>query len=148
MVPKTNALSIRPQDHMSIAWSCRFAKCQHDSSEAVLDDYTWRKNTHSCSTAKIHGYSFTMAQQGLGIKLLDLCPACDQQLATTFGGVCQGPSHKLQQTWTHTRETHADLHEVSASKRSTWVDPGRTRACNLWFRRPTPYPLGHRTTCT
>ena len=26
------------------------------------------------------------------------------------------------------------------------VDPGRTRACNLWFRRPTPYPLGHRTT--
>lgn len=24
-------------------------------------------------------------------------------------------------------------------------DPGRTRACNLWFRRPTPYPLGHRT---
>ena len=26
-------------------------------------------------------------------------------------------------------------------------DPGRTRTCNLWFRRPTPYPLGHRTTC-
>ena len=26
-------------------------------------------------------------------------------------------------------------------------DPGRTRACNLWFRRPTPYPLGHRATC-
>ena len=24
------------------------------------------------------------------------------------------------------------------------TDPGRTRACNLWFRRPTPYPLGHR----
>ena len=23
-------------------------------------------------------------------------------------------------------------------------DPGRTRACNLWFRIPTPYPLGHR----
>ena len=23
-------------------------------------------------------------------------------------------------------------------------DSGRTRACNLWFRRPTPYPLGHR----
>ena len=21
-------------------------------------------------------------------------------------------------------------------------DPGRTRTCNLWFRRPTPYPLG------
>ena len=26
------------------------------------------------------------------------------------------------------------------------VDPGRTRTCNLWFRRPTPYPLGHRAT--
>ena len=23
-------------------------------------------------------------------------------------------------------------------------DPGRTRTCNLWFRRATPYPLGHR----
>ena len=44
------------------------------------------------------------------------------------------------------REKHMQiLHEVSASKRRTWVDPGRTRACNLWFRRPTPYPLGHRT---
>ena len=34
--------------------------------------------------------------------------------------------------------------------RQTWAmdvrknDPGRTRTCNLWFRRPTPYPLGHR----
>ena len=26
------------------------------------------------------------------------------------------------------------------------LDPGRTRTCNLWFRRPTPYPLGHRAT--
>ena len=26
----------------------------------------------------------------------------------------------------------------------TTDDPGRTRTCNLWFRRPTPYPLGHR----
>ena len=25
-------------------------------------------------------------------------------------------------------------------------DPGRTRTWNLWFRRPTPYPLGHRAT--
>jgi hypothetical protein len=27
-------------------------------------------------------------------------------------------------------------------------DPGRTRTCNLWFRRPTPYPLGHRAPCS
>ena len=26
-----------------------------------------------------------------------------------------------------------------------FYDPGRVRTCNLWFRRPTPYPLGHRT---
>ena len=26
------------------------------------------------------------------------------------------------------------------------ADLGRTRTCNLWFRRPTPYPLGHRAT--
>ena len=26
-------------------------------------------------------------------------------------------------------------------------DPGRTRTCNLWFRGPTPYPLGHRAGC-
>ena len=33
------------------------------------------------------------------------------------------------------------------SRRATSYDPGRTRASNLWFRRPTPYPLGHRTSC-
>jgi hypothetical protein len=27
-------------------------------------------------------------------------------------------------------------------------DPGRTRTCNLWLRRPTPYPLGHRANRT
>ena len=26
-------------------------------------------------------------------------------------------------------------------------DPGGTRTCNLWFRRPTPYPLSHRAKC-
>ena len=24
------------------------------------------------------------------------------------------------------------------------TDPGETRTCNLWFRRSTPYPFGHR----
>ena len=27
--------------------------------------------------------------------------------------------------------------------RETKNDPGRTRTCNLRFRRPMPYPLGH-----
>ena len=35
------------------------------------------------------------------------------------------------------------LLEPSVSFRSAH-DPGRTRTCNLWFQRPTPYPLGHR----
>ena len=28
------------------------------------------------------------------------------------------------------------------------TDPGRTRTCNLWFQRPTPYPLGHRASAS
>ena len=26
-----------------------------------------------------------------------------------------------------------------------FYDPGKTRTCNLWFRRPMPHPLGHIT---
>ena len=45
-------------------------------------------------------------------------------------------------------QTGVRLPEVATNKiPPKRVDPGRTRACNLWFRRPTPYPLGHRTTC-
>ena len=40
-------------------------------------------------------------------------------------------------------------HGIKGCRGSVWhyekLDPGRTRTCNLWFRRPTPYPLGHRT---
>ena len=36
------------------------------------------------------------------------------------------------------------LRVVSCFAAAAESDPGRTRACNLWFRRPTPYPLGHR----
>ena len=38
----------------------------------------------------------------------------------------------------------ADIESVYVSYQGI-NDPGRTRTCNLWFRRPTPYPLGHRT---
>ena len=31
--------------------------------------------------------------------------------------------------------------------RSEQYDPGRIRACNLWFR-PMPYPLSHRASCS
>ena len=40
---------------------------------------------------------------------------------------------------------HCDCFGQSLSSQN--FDPGRTRTCNLWFRRPTPYPLGHRATC-
>ena len=33
----------------------------------------------------------------------------------------------------------------SFSREKTRSDPGRTRTYNLRFRRPMPYPLGHRT---
>ena len=40
-------------------------------------------------------------------------------------------------------------HGIKGCRGSVWhwekLNPGRTQTCNLWFRRPTPYPLGHRT---
>ena len=36
------------------------------------------------------------------------------------------------------------VHDCGPIRRLAEIDPGRTRTCNLWFRRPTPYPLGHR----
>ena len=40
-----------------------------------------------------------------------------------------------------------ELHSCPISSECAKGDPGRTRTCNLWFRRPTPYPLGHRASC-
>ena len=38
---------------------------------------------------------------------------------------------------------------IKGCRGSVWhsekLDPGRTRPCNLWFRSPAPYPLGHKT---
>ena len=39
------------------------------------------------------------------------------------------------------QERHSERKSCLQRKK---CDPGRTRTCNLWFRRPTPYPLGHR----
>ena len=39
------------------------------------------------------------------------------------------------------------LQSMSRTNLAGLDDPGRTRTCNFWFRRPTPYPLGHRATC-
>ena len=41
-----------------------------------------------------------------------------------------------------------DKHRTAILYGGRYHDPGRTRTCNLWFRRPTPYPLGHRATCS
>ncbi len=48
------------------------------------------------------------------------------------------------------QEQHGDeqrrslTHCVLVLRARCGSDPGRTRTCNLWFRGPTPYPLGHR----
>ena len=42
------------------------------------------------------------------------------------------------------QERHSERKSCLQRKK---CDPGRTRTCNLWFRRPTPYPLGHRAKC-
>ena len=41
----------------------------------------------------------------------------------------------------------SSLFGVTSKPRKASVDHGRTRTCNLRFRRPTPYPLGHATSC-
>ena len=41
----------------------------------------------------------------------------------------------------------AGADSTSTQRRIKPNDPGRTRTCNLWFRGPTPYPLGHRAGC-
>ena len=44
--------------------------------------------------------------------------------------------------------SHPEFHSVCGPLLSSQnFDPGRTRTCNLWFRKPTPYPLGHRAAC-
>ena len=48
--------------------------------------------------------------------------------------------------WNSCSETTNASQRHVRSFRASCVDPGRTRACNLWFRSPTPYPLGHRAT--
>ena len=43
---------------------------------------------------------------------------------------------------THTNRCLTHVHVRGPHQRAAH-DSGRTRARNLWFRRPTPYPLGH-----
>ena len=51
------------------------------------------------------------------------------------------PNSQLIKVGNHT------CHPAHPSQKTATIenDPGKTRACNLWFRGPTPYPLGHRT---
>ena len=47
--------------------------------------------------------------------------------------------------WTSARnQWRGSNSQLNSSDKTCISDPGRTRTCNLWFRRPTPYPLGHR----
>ena len=57
-----------------------------------------------------------------------MCPFCFAGVATT------------------TTSTHFCAHKTAhgGGGGNAQNGPGRSRTCNLWFRRPTPYPLGHR----
>ena len=65
---------------------------------------------------------------------------------------CQSWSDKVEgPPWgihlKHRRSARRSREALGHRERPPWMqrsDPGRTRTCNLWFRRPTPYPLGHR----
>ena len=60
------------------------------------------------------------------------------------GGSCCGNCHAL-----HTRARSGTTAIVAQCvMQHLGYDPGRTRTCNLWFRGPTPYPLGHRASCS
>ena len=73
---------------------------------------------------------------------------------TSMGGLYDTATlHALVFKCTHARTKHAAtdyagsvqlgwqlaLHKYKAKQN----DPSRTRTCNLWFRKPTSYPLGH-----
>ncbi len=60
------------------------------------------------------------------------------------GGSCCGNCHAL-----HTRARSGTTAIVAQCvMQHLGYDPGRTRTCNLRFRGPTPYPLGHRASCS
>ena len=86
--------------------------------------YTARRTFCLCDT---HGYVF-LAANAICTKLIayqseqQWAPACDCE--ADISSQCYRLPWRLARRWTN--------------------DPGRTRTCNLWFRRPTPYPLGHR----
>ena len=73
--------------------------------------------------------------QGRATQHLQRCGWCQPT------GLC-GCAHSAQTVWWRCWFTP---HRFCLLHRSD--DPGRTRTCNLWFRRPTPYPLGHRASC-
>ena len=56
------------------------------------------------------------------------------------------PAHIYGQSNTYRERLRFPL-DLQARQHDSWIwksDPGRTRTCNLCFRRATPYPLGHR----
>ena len=55
-----------------------------------------------------------------------------------------GGTLSIAQTGNSARKCWAECQRRGKRQEVYACDPGRTRTCNLWFRRPTPYPLGHR----
>ena len=76
--------------------------------------------------------------------LMPLCGAC--RSGPPWKNPCASRARPRRQALKKLRlrsPDRADLCEPSVCD-GCRNDPGRTRTCNLWFQRPTPYPLGHR----
>ena len=72
-----------------------------------------------------------------------VCEPCRRKLSGPTGVCARCTSSVRNLPMPAPRGEHTHTPSALSPERHT-VDPGRTRTCNLWFRRPTPYPLGHR----
>ena len=91
------------------------------------------------AAAHPHAHIVLVRELVLDFVVEQLCGP-NARAGTCSGCWAQRPNHsgKLAPCATTPKGTSAP------QLKSKMLDPGRTRTCNVWFRRPTPYPLGHR----
>ena len=149
LVPKTNALSIRPQGLLlPVQDGYSKAKRKHGRTARLARKI---KRVGSCAAGA--GGISTLGIVSAGSRrqptqptchLMPLCGAC--RSGPPWKNPCASRARPRRQALKKLRlrsPDRADLCEPSVCD-GCRNDPGRTQTCNLWFRRPTPYPLGHR----
>ena len=138
LVPRTNALSIRPQGHLEPAGPS--AKKQGHAAVALHvpcgcseRDRAWLTSWDGHDTDARAPGAPRASNPAHGLLFAG-------DFYVDFGiGPCE-----WWLMWQPT-DTSCPI-ESPGTGTGGHLDPGRTRTCNLWFRGPTPYPLGHRTT--